>query len=190
MKAYLKAAGFAAVLAALPVASASAELVTNGGFETSDFTGWTVVDSSNNSDVTDSPVHGGTYAGEFGPSDGAGTAEQTLATTAGQSYSLSFWLSNGNAVPNLFEVAIDGALLGSLTDQGALSFTQYVFDFVAAGSSTQLLFTFEQPGSFWWLDDVSVTETRTTTPSPEPASIALLGAGLAGFGAMRKKRRA
>lgn len=190
MKAYVKALGFAVALAALPLGSASAELVTNGGFETGDFTGWTVSDSSNNSDVTDSPVHSGAYAGEFGPSDGVGTAEQILATTPGQSYSLSFWLSNSNSVPNIFEAAIDGATLVSLIDDDPFDFTQYTFDFVAAGSSTQLLFTFAQPGSFWWLDDVSIAESNpSTTPSPEPASIALFGAGLAGFGALRRKRK-
>jgi len=189
MKAYLKTVGFAAVLAVLPLASASADLVTNGGFETGDLSGWTLGGATADLETTNAPVHSGTYAGEFGPQT-TGTITQILATTPGQAYSLSFWLSNGTSTSSLFEATIVGSFTNSLTNAPAFDFTQFVYNFVATTSSTTLTFAFVEPGSFWWLDDVAVTETgSTTTPSPEPASIALLGAGLAGFGGLRRKRK-
>ena len=83
-------------------------LVQNGGFETGDFTGWTLVGNTivynwrGNSTVYDAVedaasgydvVHSGTY-GAFLGDDQLATLSQSLTTVAGQNYLLSFWLDN------------------------------------------------------------------------------------------------
>ncbi|MDD5141783.1 MAG: protease pro-enzyme activation domain-containing protein [Verrucomicrobiales bacterium] len=71
-------------------------LVSNGGFETGDFTGWTLANSSSFDGVVDSLIltpHTGTFCFAFGHQGAFTFLSQTLATTPGQSYLLSFWLS-------------------------------------------------------------------------------------------------
>jgi flagellin len=183
----LRALGFAVALAALPVAGASAtELVSNGGFETGDFSGWTLSGNTGFTDVEVGVEHSGTFGGLFGQVGSTGMIEQTLTTVAGQNYSLSFWLLNSGGPANSFEASIDGGAVLSLNDSPAFDYTHYTFNFTASGTSTDLAFTFRQDPSFWFLDDVSVTGS---TGAPEPATIALLGAGIAGFGAIRRKRK-
>src|SRR5208283_5928083 len=75
--------------------SGQANLVVNGGFETGDFTDWTVtgggnfVDDGSSSGIT---PHTGNYVAEFGASGEIDYLSQTLSTTHGASYLLSFWL--------------------------------------------------------------------------------------------------
>lgn len=179
--------GFAVALAALPVAGASAtELVSNGGFETGNLSGWALSGDTTFTGVATGIAHSGTYAGFFGQVGTTGTLEQTLTTVAGQNYSLSFWLSNDGGPTNSFEASIDGGALLTLNDSPPFNYTHYTFNFTASGTSADLAFTFRQDPAFWYLDDISVAES---TGAPEPATIALLGAGIAGFGAMRRKRK-
>lgn len=183
----LKALGFAVALVTLPVTGAFAtELVSNGGFESSDFTDWTLTGNTSFTGVATGIAHSGTYGAFFGQIGSTGTISQTLNTVAGQAYSLSFWLHNDGGSPNSFDASIDGVDVLTLSDAPSFDYTQYVFAFVASGTTTPLVFTFQQDPAFWYLDDISVSDG---TPAPEPMTIALLGAGLAGFGAMRRKRK-
>src|SRR5207342_1372158 len=72
-------------------AVANANLVTNGGFETGDFTGWTNGGNTGFTGVDPGIQHSGTYGAFFGPIGSNGFLSQTLATTAGGVYTLSFW---------------------------------------------------------------------------------------------------
>jgi len=95
MKALPKILFALTAVAALSVAyPVKANLITNGGFETGDLTGWMVLG------VT--PFVVGAFAGvsphsgNFQVTDPIGLAafEQTLATTPGQSYTVDFWVAD------------------------------------------------------------------------------------------------
>jgi|SRR6185312_5642089 len=96
---------FAAVMAM----SAHAQLVTNGGFETGDFTGWTVSPNQEDPWVVTSNQGGHTPSGSFYASTGCVGAlcigsdgldstnylYQDLPTVAGQTYQISFSFASG-----------------------------------------------------------------------------------------------
>jgi hypothetical protein len=174
--------------AALFAASAAhAGLVTNGGFETGDFTGWSVVTDPLYDGVDTLAPHDGSFAAYFGGANSSIT--QTLATVAGSNYKLSFWLQleadpTGAAAPNAFSLAIGSATALSLNDASAFGYALYEVTFLAGGASTDLSFNFSQGPAFWDLDSVSVT-------LPEPGSMALLAAaGVGAWTAGRRRRQA
>jgi hypothetical protein len=173
-------------LATLPQ-TALANIVTNPGFETGDFTGWTIGGDTGFTGVDGSHPHSGTFAAFFGPTISNGTLSQTLATTPGDMYSIDFWLQNEDSGSNFFSVSFDGNVLSSTTDASSFDYTEFNFSGLASTSSTVLEFTFFNPPSFWDFDDVSVTDISSAVP--EPLTIFVFGSGLAGAVAMRRRRK-
>ena len=159
---------FAGLAASLPVSitaiNPNTPIVANGGFETGNLTGWTLLHaSSKNNGVTASPafVHSGTYGMLLGQSGSLGYMYQTLTTVPGQSYLLSLWLTNPTnstgATPNQFVVGWNGT---AIYDQSNLPFTAWTnlqFIVTATGTSTVLEFGFDDSPYYLALDDVSVT---------------------------------
>ena len=188
--------GFAALALALAMSGpASANLVVNGGFETGDFTGWTLSGNPGFISITSNPaeVHSGTFAARFGAvgSPTFLTQTQDLATVAGQSYTLDFWLQNLGGPVNHFRATVAGVDLVTIDNANPFPYTEFTRTFVATSSSTMLQFAFQQNPSFWDFDDVSVNPL--TTAAPEPSTLVSGGvAGLLGlaYAWRRRKRRA
>jgi hypothetical protein len=150
----------------------------NGGFETGDFTGWTTNGNLGSCLVTASSpyVHSGQHGAQLGPVGSLGYLSQTLATTAGSTYLLSFWLNSPNgAAFNEFLVSWNGTTLLDQTNIGAIGWTNIQFMVTATSSSTVLQFGFRDDPSYLGLDDISVVPV---TESPDITGISLTGNNL------------
>jgi PKD repeat protein len=134
-------------------------LVVNGGFETGNFTGWTEGGNFAACFVSSSPtyVHSGQYGAQLGPGGTLGYLSQTLATTAGKSYLLSFWLNSQGGTPNEFLVSWNGTNLIDQTNLGITGWTNLQFTVSATGAGTALEFGFRNDPIYFGLDDISVT---------------------------------
>jgi hypothetical protein len=163
-------------------------LVQNGGFETGDFTGWSLTGSTTANFVGDATsvgvtngygrhrtityygshyIHSGSYAAFLGENGDLATLSQTLTTVPGQAYILSFWLANpGEFVnpptPSQFEVAWDGNTLFNQANMPVFSYTNMQYVVSAANWSVALVFNVRNDPDYFGLDDVSVT------PIPAP----------------------
>jgi subtilase family serine protease len=151
-------------------------LVENGGFETGDFTGWTLVgdtivnsgrgqvtiyDAVENASSGFEVVHSGTYGAFLGDGQLA-TLSQTLASVAGQNYLISFWLDNPvSGSGQQFLVNWSGDTLYDNSSPPAFTWTNFQFVVVASGTNSILQFGAENDPSYFGLDDVSVTPVPT-----------------------------
>lgn len=171
--------GMAAIVVTLGLSgSVSANLVVNGGFETGDFTDWTLSGNMNLAGIGTEAPHGGTYEAYFGVVGTPAFLTQDLTTTADQGYELTFWLKNevidlGRAF--FFTASVGGVDAVQLINVSAFDYTKYTYDFTATGATTTLQFSFRHDPGVWHLDDVDVEPTATAVPEPST----LLGAGLA-----------
>jgi hypothetical protein len=165
---------------------AEANLISNGGFETGDFTDWNQFGNIALNGVDNQTPQSGTYGAYFGPEAQTGGIEQSFATVIGEVYNLDFWLQNeadassGDVMPNSFDVSVIGSAtisLRSLTDAAAFSYTHLAESFTADSVTTTLRFTFRHDPYVWDLDDVSVL-ARSVSDVPEPGALTLLGMGL------------
>jgi hypothetical protein len=188
---------------------ASANIVTNGDFESSNIgntlfvgifpgsallTGWTIdaptpgqgVDIISNRTGCASCSNTNEQAVDMAGSPGRGFIYQDLTTVAGASYTLKFFAtSNGGAILNSLTIAWDGGNIDTISTapQGVWQAFQYT---VTASTTTTRLEFFGNIDGFngAFLDTVSVDPT-----APEPASgllVVLSGAALAMF---RRNRR-
>ena len=186
---------FVTVLCAGTASAAPINLVTNGSFEQGtlgigSFQGWqttlgdssTYVDSSGQTGTNYGQATDGKWAAYFGSTAASGGASiaQTLSTTAGQFYTLSFDLANdngGSAASNSFMAYLGGASVFSRTNLANQNFVHQQIAFQATGASTTLRFTAYNDQGYDELDNVAVTAAAVAT-TPEPTSLVLLATGM------------
>ena len=210
-------AALATLLSAGAASAATPELVVNGSFENnsissswaavSSVTGWTSSASGSSAfEIQKGSTQGGSSG--FMPSAAAGvqylelntdrltSISQTIATTAGSSYLLSFAYSgrpdtagNASSLMNVYwgsTLLTPSPLVGTTTPTWQ-TFSQTVS---ALGSSTVLRFESVGPTSASsygsYLDNVSVSVSAV--PEPQTWAMMLLGLGLMGFIARRKRQ--
>jgi subtilase family serine protease len=146
-------------------------LVQNGGFETGDFTGWTLAGNTTVftpfgttvynavENLTNYPmvVHSGNFGAFLGDVQLA-TLSQALATIPGEQYLLSFWLDDPtNGGLQQFQVDWNGSNIYSITDPPAFLWTNLQFIVTAANLDTLLQFGAENDLAYFGLDDVRLT---------------------------------
>jgi hypothetical protein len=137
-------------------------LVANCGFEqvTAPSPGWTWTgDMSFTAIIPGAPAHSGMLGLDTGPTVDLGFFTQTLATTAGQSYDLTYWLRN-NGRPARFQISWDGSVIQDdpAFDHPDHAYTSYTIPgLIASTDGTVLSFGFFNVPDFFWFDDVIVT---------------------------------
>lgn len=138
-----------------------------------------------------------TGAGNQGTTSGV---QQSVATTVGQTYALTFFVGrgddNGNAgqyytTPSTVDLSLNGgpriSYTNSFVSPGAINWRQFSTSFIASLSNTQIsFFNNTTTNNYAGLDAISLTVV------PEPGAVSLLaGVAVTGVGfAMRRLRRA
>jgi hypothetical protein len=163
----------------------SVTLVQNGGFETGDFTGWTLNGDvfpdnfvTNFSEINAfPPPHSGTYDALLGEPLTLSFLDQTGPTTPGSTSRISFWFLTDGQFPNELRVNWNGQTLFDQVDIPAPanglspSWTNMQFIAQATANNTVLELGSEDDNGLLGLDDVLVI------PLPKPVLQGVTKAG-------------
>jgi hypothetical protein len=176
-------------------------LVNNCGFETGSFSSWTVGGNTANPGgnyygVDSFDANSGNYGAYVSQDfvDGGKapvTLSQTLSTTPGSDYVVSFWVEQDTKPTTGYNHAFSAVFGGTtmltlsptVTAPGTVgSFVEYSFEEMATSPTTTVQFSFENDENYWSFDDVSVAL------APEPSTIFSAGAALAALLLLRSRR--
>lgn len=174
----------AGIVMATAMSSAQANLIVNGGFDQG-MTGWTC----SGADACAANAGGNPGKALTGyDNSGYTSLFQNVATVAGAIYQLSFDSKATYVAGNEIGYSFSG--FGNVNwVPVTTAYAHSKGSFVATGKLTRVEFflaTNPNTGTFF-VDNVSLDLTGTTLP--EPASLALLGLGLAGLAAAGRRRK-
>jgi hypothetical protein len=176
----------------------SVGLVQNGGFETGDFTDWTLVGNTysggslyngvvNWASLTDGTgveyVHSGTYGAFLGDITLA-TLSQSFDTVPGEEYQLSFWVdnpTNGTAQEFYANWITNGVAdtVFSLVNPPILGWSNVVVVVTAGSTNTTLQFAAQNPTGGFGLDDITVDPLSPPIFTSQPTNLTLYVGGAA-----------
>jgi hypothetical protein len=161
--------------------------LTNGSFETGDFTGW-----NQSAIVGYTGVLGyaedGSYGAFFGSVGLDSVISQTFSDVAGEALTIRGWISADGNAPSDVGFYFDGAPVVYLNPVTAMGYTQYSATVTATGIDTFAVGARNDPGLIW-VDNVSVSPAisdASTVPEatavPEASTWAMMLAGFVGLG--------
>jgi hypothetical protein len=180
------------------------DLVQNSGFETGDFTDWTLTGDGYPDDYVTNSVsvntgsrrrpnivtinpHSGGYFAVFGETNGLAQLSQSLPTAIGQKYLLSLWLDNpmtgSSTNPNEFSVSWNGSTLYDKQNIAAFGWSNMQFVVTSTGGGTVLQIGGRDDHLYLGLDDVTVTPVFAPSISMQPTSPVILSGRNAIFSA-------